>query len=624
MNAVHEVTLQVCEVAQKHAPIPDIKTLQKLYPDRFEGIGSFPGRCHIDLKTDAEAVVCPPRKYPIHLKGEIQDELRKMEQLGVIEPIPENETTEWLSSLAFSHKESGSLRVCLDPRNLNLAIKRTYHKTPTLEEVTHKLAGATVFSKLDAKHGYWSIQLDSESAALTSFSGPDGRYRFKRLPFGLKVSQDFFQEKMDLILSGCTGTMNIADDIIVFGRDVKDHDRNLHGLMAKAEAHGLVLNGDKCVVRSNSIKFFGMVFTTEGVKPDPKKAQEIAELPSPTNVRSLQQFLGMIQYMSPFIPKLSEKSYILRDLTKNDSDWCWNGEQERAFRNLKEELCTAVTLNYFDTSRRTKVQVDASGKGLGAALIQMDDSNNEHVIAFASKALTPTEQRYANIERELLAVVFGIERFHTFLYGAEFVVESDHKPLESIQLKQLNQAPARLQRMLLRIQPYDVTIRYRPGKDLKLADGLSRLNPRPGDTIKVERTIHAVKWSLEKMDRLRELTCKDPELSVLRAVIVNGWPTKAQDLPKSIRDYWSIRDFLSVVDGVITKGARTVVPKEMQGEVLKTLHTSHQGIEKTRLLARTCVYWRNIDKDIMETVKSCGTCMPEALAKGNEGEPAPP
>lgn len=615
VNRVHEVTLKV---SQKSSPIPDTQTLMDLYPDRFEGIGNFPGECRIELKSDAEPVVCPPRRYPIHLKGEIQQELDKMQQLGVIEPVPETETTEWLNSLAFSRKESGKLRICLDPRNLNTAVKRTYHRTPTLEEVTHKLAGAKVYSKLDAKHGYWSIRLDLKSSALTAFNGPNGRYRFKRLPFGLKVSQDLFQEKMDTILSGLNGTMNIADDILVFGRDVQDHDRNMHELMKRARTHGLVLNGDKCVVRTDSVNFFGMMFTTNGVKPDSRKAQEIADLPSPKDVRELQQFLGMIQYMAPFIPNLSEKSYVLRELTKKDSEWCWRAEQEKVFCNLKDELCKTVTLNYFDTRKRTKVQVDASGRGLGAALIQLDDRGNESVIAFASKALTPTEQRYANIERELLAVVFGIERFHTFLYGVEFIVESDHKPLEAIQLKQLSQAPPRLQRMLLRIQPYDVTIHYRPGNELKLADGMSRLNPKPGGTIKVEKTIHAVKWSSEKIDRLRKLTSEDPELSILQSIILTGWPEQAQELPKAVRHFWSMKDHLSLENGTVIKGTRIMIPSQMQKEILDILHTSHQGIEKTRLLARTCVYWPNIDKDIMEMVQSCDLCLKYSRSETKE------
>jgi len=147
-------------------------------------------------------------------------ELDKMEDMGVIDKV--EKPTEWVSALAFSRKSNGKLRICLDPKDLNKAIQRTYHKTHTVEEITHKFSGSTVFSKLDAKHGYWSIVLDDSSSYLTTFNTPFGRYRFIRLPFGLKVSQDIFQEKMDMILEQCPGTTGITDDITVFGKDEKN------------------------------------------------------------------------------------------------------------------------------------------------------------------------------------------------------------------------------------------------------------------------------------------------------------------------------------------------------------------------------------------------------------------
>ena len=150
-----------------------------------------------------------------------------MESQGIIEKIPQGQPTEWLSSLAYSRKPSGKLRVCLDPRDLNKNIKRTYHRAPTVEEITHKLMGATVFSKLDAKNGYWSIMLDEKAKQLTAFNSPasNQRFMFKRLPFGLSVSQDLFQEAMDQLTSNCDGVISIADDICVYGRNTADHKK---------------------------------------------------------------------------------------------------------------------------------------------------------------------------------------------------------------------------------------------------------------------------------------------------------------------------------------------------------------------------------------------------------------
>lgn len=605
---IQELTLKVTQ-DMSTSPIPDKKTLTSLYPGQFKGLGKFPGEYHIDIDPEAKPVVHAPRRYPIHLRSEIEEALDEMKRLDVIEPIPETESTQWLNSLAFSRKQNGKLRVCLDPKDLNAVMRRTYHRSPTLDEVTHRLAGATVFSKLDAKHGYWSVQLDAESSALTSFSGPSGRFRFKRLPFGLRVSQDVFQEKMDLILAGCPGVINLADDIVVFGKNAEEHDSNLHRLMRRAESHSLVLNDSKCHVRCSEINFFGMVYTKTGVKPDPQKTKEIADLPSPTDAKMLMQFLGMVQYLSPFIPHLSDHTAVLRGLLKKEADFKWTATHEQAFKKLKSLICNAVTLNYFDPSLETKIQVDASKKGLGSCLLQITPDGRERVIAFASKALTEVEERYANIEREMLAVVHGAERFHTFVYGSTFVVESDHKPLEAIHLKNISGAPPRLQRMLLRIQAYDLRIAYRPGKELLLADAMSRLNPAKARTIELEHTIHMIEWTDQKSNELRQNTDADPELRVLKQIITEGWPDDAKGLPKCVKSYWSMRDLLSIDNGVILKGERVLVPASMRSDILDKLHIAHQGVVKTNLLAQTCVYWPGITKEIERKVGQCEQCM---------------
>ena len=181
---------------------------------------------------------------------------------------------------------------------------------------------------------------------------------------------------------------------------------------------------------------------------------------SPTNRQELQTFLGLANYMGPFIPNLSTLTAPLRELLKEDNRFKWYAAHQESFNKIKDSISNEITLTYFDPMKETILQVDASMKSLGASLTQ-----DRKPVAFASKALTDVESRYANIERELLAVVYGCEKFHTYLYGRSFTVHTDHKPLESIHLKHLTAAPPRLQRMLLRLQPYDLTIRYQPGKD---------------------------------------------------------------------------------------------------------------------------------------------------------------
>ena len=240
-------------------------------------------------------------------------------------------------------------------------------------------------------------------------------------------------------------------------------------------------------------------------------------------------------------------------------------------------------------------------------------------IAFASKSLSDCEQRYANIEREMLAVVFGCERFLVYVYGKSFVLESDHKPLEIINLKNLAAAPQRLQRMFLRIQPYDFVLRYKPGKQMMLADAMSRQPSSESTQIDLDIKVSFVQFSTQKLQSIREATQADDELCALRAVIVDGWPDRQRHLAAPLRPYWSCRDELAVEDGLIMKGDRLVIPLSLQAEVLSKQHEAHQGIEKTRLRARSCVYWKSINSDIDDIVWKCDAC--QRLQKRQAHEP---
>ena len=572
------VTLN-CAVSEHPPPLNSKEDLQRLYPDCFKGIGKFRETFHITLDPAVTPVVHAPRRYPIHIKDDVRNEINQMVELGVIEKV--EEPTEWVSSIVYSRKSNGKLRICLDPKDLNTAIKRPDYSTPTLEEITHKLAG---------------------------------RYCFRRLPFGLNLSQDMFQERMDCILEKCPGTISIADDVSVFGKTEAEHDKHLHNLMRVALQHGLVFNIDKCDIKQANMKFFGLEFSADGVRSDPGRAADIQRMKAPQNVAQLQEFLGIATYMSPFIPNLSQKTATLRDLVKKDAKYIWTDSHNAAFEATKSLICREVTLAYFDPQAESVIQVDASSRGLGAVLIQ-----HGKPIAFASKSLSDCEQRYANIEREMLAVVFGCERFHMYVYGKSFVLESDHKPLERINLKNLAAAPQRLHRMFLRVQPYDFVLRYKPGKQMMLADAMSRQPSSESTQIDLDIQVSFVQFSTQKLQSIREATQADDELCSLRAVIVDGWPDSQRHLAAPLRPYWSCRDELAVEDGLIMKGDRLVIPLSLQAEVLSKLHEAHQGIEKTRLRARFCVYWKSINKDIDDIVRKCDAC--QRLQKRQAHEP---
>ena len=265
-----------------------------------------------------------------------------MEQMEVIEPV--TEATDWVSSLVVTKKPSGQLRVCLDPKDLNRAIKRPHHRLITTEEITHQLSGSTVFTKLDARSGYWAIELDEESSQLTAFNSPFGRYRFRRLPFGIRLAQDLFQKKMDEVLDGLAGVLNIADDICVHGKDKAEHTTRLRALMTRAEEKGLKFNPNKCAVGLQEVSFFGHVYTAAGVSPDPRKVEAIKGIERPVNAKQLQSFLGLCTYLSPFIPNFSACTHHLRQMLKNDAEFQYSPQAADDFEALKNMISSESVL----------------------------------------------------------------------------------------------------------------------------------------------------------------------------------------------------------------------------------------------------------------------------------------
>uniref|UniRef100_A0A8C7WXQ6 Gypsy retrotransposon integrase-like protein 1 n=1 Tax=Oryzias sinensis TaxID=183150 RepID=A0A8C7WXQ6_9TELE len=611
--------------------INTIEDLKKAYANQFDKLGNFSGTAKLLLKEGAEPFQDPPRKCSIHIKDKLKKELDNLVEQDVICKVEVH--TDWCSSLAYSTKKDGSLRICLDPKKLNDSLKRCPHRIPTVEELNPKFANAKVFSKLDAKAGYWSIHLDEDSQLLTTFRTPFGRYCWKRLPFGLSVSQDIFQAKMDQILEGLQGVVSIADDIAVYGKNEEEHDKNLINLMERAANTGLVFNSEKCNIKQNQISFFGNQYTANGIRPDPAKVRDIQKMPTPQNKDELHRFIGMLSYLSPYIPRFADKAHTLRGLLKNDTPWVWDTNYQNCFDDLKTMITEDACLKYYDPSLTITLEVDASQKGLGVALVQ-----NNQPIAFGSKTLTDTQSRYSNIEREMLAIVYGIQRYHTYLYGKGFIVITDHKPLVTICRKPLHAAPPRLQRMLVQVQGYNFEVMYRPGPQMVLADTLSRLpNPENSSEIELDEridglifepedpemyTIALINFSPDKQNTLRAETSKDLKLSALKEVILQGWPEKIQDLPKHLRAFWAFRDELGIETGVIFKGRQVLIPDSMTESILKQLHSSHQGIEKTRRLARESVYWIKMNDDIEKMCRSCSVCI--EYQDANPKEPLQP
>ena len=433
-----------------------VEDLKKLYPKSFDRLGSLKGAYNIRVDPTVKPATHAKRKLPIESKEAIGKELDYLIEEEII--TEQVEPTPWVSSVTFLRKPKGEVRVCLDPSNLNKAIIR---EPMTVEEIAHELAGATVYTKTDALKAFLQIHLMHEASLLMTFNSHRGRLRFLRMPFGAKMSQDVFQLWMDAILEQCPGVIGIHDDMVIFGVDQQDHDANLINLLNVCQKEGLVLNSKKLELRREQVTFFGAEYSAQGMHPDPKKVQGITEMTAPTDKQQFQSFLGMVNYMGTFIPNLSHHTEPLRAMLKKDNVFHWEEQQTRSFQQVKTLIAKANTtpLRYYDRNLPVTVQADASLRGLGACLIQKHKGEDQP-IAFASKSLMDAETRYSNIERELLAIIFACQCFSTYLLRRSFIAESDHKPLEMIAMKNLANAPPCLQRMMLELQRYDVTIKY--------------------------------------------------------------------------------------------------------------------------------------------------------------------
>ncbi len=593
----------------------NIADVKWCFPECFDTIGEFFGEAKLHLKPNSTPYIDAPRRTPVHLLPKIKTQLNTMVAEGIIRKVDHH--TDWCSSITYVSKKDGSLRLCLDPQKLNLALKRCPHKIPNVDEINPELSSAKYFSKLDAKAGYWSVKLAKTSTELTTFRTPFGRYCYLRLPFGLAVSQDIFQQHMDRIIEQCDGVRGISDDIIVYGTTEAEHDARLLKFMRIAKKEGLRLNSNKCVIKAQQISFFGRLYTSHGLLPDPKKIEDISQMPVPQDKLDLQRFLGMVNFISPHLPHISQLVSPLRDLTKTSIPWLWQEDHQAIFEKVKQLVSTNICLQYYNPSIDVQLEVDASIKGLGATLVQ-----HGQPVAYASKALTPTQANYSNIERECLAVVYGIQHFHHYLYGRHFTVISDHKPLEVILHKPLHCAPPRIQRMMTKIQGYDYTVKYVAGSKLVVADTLSRLPnaAKSGDVIIdyhvndisldecTSIDIDLLNFSPTKQSELRQTTSTDPVMKTLSDIIYSGWPENIKEVPKEVREYWSYRDELSLQNGIIIKGNQIVIPQALRQNILQQLHESHQGIDKTKKLARESVYWPGVSKSVENICASCALC----------------
>ena len=279
--------------------------VEKQFPGLFEGLGQLQGDYEISLKEGAKPhALSTPRRVAIPLLPRVKEELERMEQLGVIERV--EQPTEWCAGLVVVPKANGKVRLCVDLTKLNESVRRERHPIPAVEPTLAQLAGATVFSKLDANSGYWQIPLSKESAILTTFISPFGRFCFKRLPFGITSAPEHFQRRMSSLLSGIDGVVCLMDDILIHSTTQEEHDERLARVLTRLQEAGLTLNREKCAFSQDRVSFLGHLIDREGIRPDSGKVAAIRGVQTPSCISDIRRFLGMVNQMINFAPNLAE------------------------------------------------------------------------------------------------------------------------------------------------------------------------------------------------------------------------------------------------------------------------------------------------------------------------------
>ena len=321
--------------------------------------------------------------------------------------------------------------------------------------------------------------------------------------------------------------------------------------------------------------------------------------------------------MSTFIPNLTKKTHLMQSLLKRDMHFLWRSATQKKLDTIKNEIANAVQITRYEPSKSAVIETNASLKDLGAILIQ-----DGKPIRFLSKALTPAEATYSNIERELLAGLFAFKKLHTYTFGWKTTVQTDHKPLQNILLKPISLAPGRFQWMLLRLSKYDIQVVYIGSKSVLLADTLSRLVEQgsarkiPGLDVSI---VQVLKVEPTRLESLQEDIKADPTLAELTDVNLTGWPNSMHDIPEHLHPCWRFHDELTIREGLIMKGNRVVIPTSMRPATLICLHDAHQGLTSMLQRARRSVYWPNLQDDITDMVHKCDECQ----RHGNK-KPRPP
>lgn len=594
-----------------------VRILTKEFSEVFsEGIGLFKnGVVKINIKKDAVPKFFKARPMPFSIKSQVEDELKRLLSLGIISPV---DYSPWATPIVPVFKKNGKIRICGDFKvTINPEIEIDQHYMPRIDELFARLQGGKEFTKLDLSQAFQQIGLDEESKMLLTISTHLGLFKFNRLAFGVACASAKFQKIMDALFNGVEGCAVFQDDILVTGKDKTTHLQNLKKVLSILQNSGLKLNLDKCIFFAQSVEYLGFVIDNEGLHPSKSKTLAIEMAPRPNNVKELQAFLGSINFYGRFIKNLSSILNPLYKLLQKDTIWSWDDNCEKAFKKIKEILISSQVLVHFNPDLELRLTVDASKEGIGAVLSHKFQNSEEKPIAFASRTLSKAENNYSQIEKEGLAIIFGVLKFTQYLYNKKFTLVTDMRPLVTIfnPNKAIPQFSAnRLRRWAIILSGYQYDIEY-VTSNKNPADWLSRLPLKNSndyfgdDEIDFEYCNFLVANSDIKLcfETIKKATFEDNLLKKVKDFILQGWPNKTNDI--KLKPFFNKKHEFFIKDECIFWNHRIVIPNSLQKNILEQLHSTHLGIVKMKNLARSYIWFPNLDKNIENMAKTCEACL---------------
>lgn len=568
---------------------------------------------HIDT-GDSPPLRQAPYRVSASERKIIEREVDDMLSKNVIRPS----CSPWASPVVLVTKKDGTIRFCVDYRRLNKITRKDVYPMPRIDDALDALHGATYFSSLDMRSGYWQVPMHKPDIDKTAFTTPDGLYEFTVMPFGLSNAPATFERMMDTVLRGLRWSVCLCylDDVVVYSATFSEHLHRLRLVLDCFATAGLQLNHKKCHFAHREIKVLGHIVSQKGVSPDPDKLSAVAHFPQPTNAKQLRSFFGLCSYFRRFIRGFANIAAPLSALLSKDAAFHWSPDCEKAFNNLKSTLTTAPVLRLFRPNAPTELHTDASGIGIGAVLAQrFPGEPMEHAVTFASRLLTKAERNYTTTEKECLAIVWAIGKLRPYLYGNPFTVVTDHHAL--CWLTSLKDPSGRLGRWVIRLQEFDITIKFKSGRKHSDADALSRCplteleqeqDPLPDDDM-----VYPL-CPLTSYDpaHIREEQLKDPQLSRLIHHLEGTHTTTPKIANKS-------RNFL-LDNGILYKQNYCpdgdphllAVPSSLRRCLLTSLHddptAGHLGFYKTFDRLRKRYFWPRMYTTVQKYVKSCLHC----------------